>query len=233
MLPTILTEQTHFYKENEELCKPHLNKPYISYSSIDSWFNYPEDFIKQKFAHISLPDGIYAMLGTFVGEAIENGEFGENEYGFTGLENVDLKTLRPEGAEYEKMILIDRGAYVIVGFIDIYTEYGGKCHIRDMKSGGAKKEFKYQLEEYIQTVLYGYGMELQGKVVDKTDVYFIRRTGSHFKPPLNLSEEQFVIPLEYNEQRVKYALDRVDKAVKEIAELYKTYVKIFDNGKKV
>src|SRR4051812_8051264 len=106
-LPGIISENCWFYADNEELCKPHLGKSYISYSSVSSWAEYKDDFIKEKFAKIKLPDGVYAKLGNFVGHAVEHGEFpSENPRGFTGMENLDLIKLRPEGAEYEKMILI-------------------------------------------------------------------------------------------------------------------------------
>lgn len=229
-LPSIISESNWFYKENEDLCKPHLGKPYISYSSVDSWFEYKEDFIKQKFVGISLPEGVYGALGSYAGHALETGEFPtENPYGFTGQENLDLKELRAEGAEYEKMILIDRGSYVIIGFIDRYTETDNKAHVRDQKTGGKDKEKKYQSDDYIQVILYAHAIELTGKEIEKTDVYFIRRTGSHVKPPLHIDKEQFVIPLEYSPERVKFALNKVDKAVKEISDLYTTYVKFFKN----
>ena len=229
LLPTILTEDCWFYKENEELCKPHLNKPYISYSSISSWEDYKDDYIKQKFAKIKLPDGIYGTFGTYTGHALENGCFpDENPHGFTGHENMDLKKLRPEGCEYEKMILIDRGTYVIIGFIDRYSECEEGVHVRDQKTGGSKKEEQYKAEKYIQTVLYAYALELNGKKIAKTDVYFIRRTGSHVKPPLHISTEQFEIPLEYSPARVKYALDKVDRVVGEISDLWKVYTKFFN-----
>jgi hypothetical protein len=227
-LPSTINEDCWFYKDNEELCKPHLGKPYISNSSIDSWENYQEDFIKQKFIGIKLPDGTYAKLGNYVGEAVENGEFGENSYGFTGQENLDLDKLRPKGAEYEKMILIAMGEYVIIGFIDVLHEYEKNIvHVRDMKTGGKKKEDKYSSKDYIQVILYACAIEQMGYEIGKTDVYFIRRTGSHFSPPLNISEEQFVIPLEYSGKRVDYALKKVDKIVKEISLLYGTYKKFF------
>lgn len=227
-LPSKITKDSWFYKDNEELCKPHLGKYYISYSSVESWIGYREDFIKQKFAGIKTPDGLYAQLGNYMGEAVETGTFGDNPSGFTGQENIDLKELRPEGAEYEKMIIIDMGEYVILGFIDVFHEYEKMvAHIRDLKTGGKNKEKKYSSEEYVQVVLYAYAIEQLGYKIGKTDVYFVRRTGSHVNPPLNISEEQFEIPLEYSKERVKFALDRVDKVVKEVSDVYKTYVKVF------
>jgi hypothetical protein len=217
-----------FYNDNEELCKPHLNKPYISYSTVQSWFEYREDFIKEKLAKIPQKHGIYKSLGSYIGEAIENGQFSsENIDGFIGQENLNFDKIRPMNGEYEKMILIDMGEWVIIGFIDIYSENEDGCTVFDVKSGGAKKEDYYKSPEYIQVILYARAMEILGKKIKKTGVYFIRREGSHVRPPLKIGEEQFVIPLEYNEERVKFALDKVEKAVKEISEFKNIFDKFF------
>lgn len=227
-LPSIIKEDSWFYKDNEELCKAHLNKPYISYSSVSSWEDYKDNFIKEKFAKIKLPEGIYGQFGSYAGHALEHGEFpNDNPHGFTGQENMNLIELRPHGCEYEKMILIDRGEYCIIGFIDRYLEIEQGVHIRDQKTGGSKKELSYKDPKYIQVILYAYALELAGKNIAKTDVYFIRRTGSHVNPPLHISDEQFEIPLEYSPERVKYALDKVDRVVREISDLYTTYLKFF------
>lgn len=227
-LPTVLTEKCWFYKDNEELCKPHLGKFYISYSSVDGFLNYIEDFIKQKFVGLKLPDSIYASFGSYVGHALEHGKFpDENPYGFTGQENFNIEAFRPEGAEYERMILIDMGEYVILGFVDRFTESKEGCQIVDLKTGGKNKEKAYQEDDYIQTVLYAHEIESKGKKISSTDILFVRREGSHVNLPLKISEEQFFIPLEYNEKRVKYALAKVDKAVKEISEYWKVYKKYF------
>jgi hypothetical protein len=228
VLPSVISEDNWFYKENEELCKPHLGKPYISYSSISSWEEYREDFIKQKFVGLKLPGGVYAELGNYLGEAVENGKFDEeNPNGFTGQENFDLIE-RPEGAQYERMILIDMGEYVVVGFIDILHEYKkNTVHVRDLKSGGKNKEKTYKSKEYIQVILYALALEREGYKIGKTDVWFVRRTGSHISPPLHISDEQFNIPLPFTKARKEYALAKVDRVVNEISDHYKTYKKFF------
>ena len=55
VLPSVLTENSWFYKLHEEELKPFLGQPYLSYSSAESWESYQEDFIKQKFAGLELP----------------------------------------------------------------------------------------------------------------------------------------------------------------------------------
>ena len=228
-LPTVLTEQSWFYEAHKEQLEPYLNQPYLSYSSQESFLEYTEDFIKQKFAKIKLPDGVYSGMGQYVGTAIENGKFNEdNPHGFIGQENLDLDTLRPEGAEYEKLIIIPREGYFILGFVDIYSESEKGVKIRDVKSGGKGKCDKYRGDDYTQVILYAHSQELMGKKIAETDVYFIRRENSHVRPPLKIGTEQFVIPLEYNAGRVKFALDKMDKAAQGISDLYTTYKKIFE-----
>ena len=226
-LPTILTEDTHFYKKYEKDLKHLLGTPYISYSTMNSWMDlkYRGDFIKQKLLGIKLPSGVYADLGTYLGTAVETGEFPkDNPHGFTGQENVDLEKYRKPGAEYEKIIIIERDGYFIVGFIDIYYENSaGEKHLEDNKTGGKDKESEYKSDDYLQTVLYNYA--LGGEC--KTGVNFFRRTGSHINPPLHLSKEQFYIPIEYNEKRVDTALKKVDKAIKEITEIKNVFDKFF------
>lgn len=226
-LPSKLSKDCWFYVGNEELINPHLGKFYISYSTVSSWEDYRSDFIKQKLAGIKLPDSIYGSFGTWVGTSVEHGEVQANNYGFTGGENIYLIE-RTENDKYERMILIDMGEYCIIGFIDIMREILPKVvQTIDIKTGGAKKEEEYKKESYIQTTLYSKALEDEGYTINASGVWFCRRTGSHIKPPLNLSTEQFYIPLDYNEKRVKYALDKVDRVVKEISEYWKIYSKIF------
>jgi hypothetical protein len=224
-LPSILTEDTHFYKEPyKEQLEPFLGRPYISYSTMGSWADekYRPDFIKQKLAGISLPQGSYAAMGNYVGEAIENGYFSEdNPFGFIGQENLNLNRYRKPGAEYEKLVIIDRGEYVIFGFIDIYYEKNSKKYLQDMKTGGKSKEDDYSSDEYLQTVLYNYALGGDCEI----GVNFIRRENSHVRPPLKISKEQFYIPNTYTEAKVKKILSKFDKAVKEISEIKNVYDK--------
>jgi len=84
------------------------------------------------------------------------------------------------------MILIDRGDYCIIGFIDIMREISPKVvDVFDIKTGGSKKEDGYKKPEYIQVVTYSKALEDEGYTINKTGVWFCRRTNSHIKPPLN------------------------------------------------
>ena len=226
-LISTLSEDTWFYKLHEEELKPHIGKPYLSYSTAGSYLDYTEDFIKQKLVGIDLPSTVYTRLGNFLGEAVENGFWGDNPDNFGGLENIDLDELRPEGAEYEKLVVIDFGEWIFIGFIDRYQKTEDGVEIIDFKSGAMNKKQQYLEEDYTQVMLYAHARESAGDKIKSTGVYFIERVGSHIKPPLCLSKNQEYLPLEYNKKRVKFALDKLDKAVKGISELNTTYQKYF------
>lgn len=226
-LPSKLSTDSWFYEQHKDVLEKHLGKMYISYSTASSWADYREDFIKQKLGKITLPDSVYSKFGNWIGESTEHGFGQPNDYGFAGEENLALIP-RPENAIYERLIVIDFGEWILIGFIDIFVEKEGKiASLVDIKSGGAKKEEIYKEDKYTQVILYAKALEDEGYTIDKTGVWFVRRTGSHIKPPLALSTEQFYIPLEYNQERVKYAFDKLHKAVEEISDIYTTYQKIF------
>ena len=230
-LVSTLTEDSWFYKEEryQEQLKPHLGKPYVSYSTIESWEEYREDFIKEKLVGLPQPFGIYKTFGSYLGTAFEEGKFPEdNPHGFIGQENLDLSKYRNDASEYEKLIIIDRGEFIIIGFIDKFERLeDGSVHILDLKSGGAKKEDKYASEDYIQVPLYAHALEVMGEKIGRTDVLFVRRESSHYKPPLRVGKEQFYIPVNYNKAKVDKALKKVDRVVKEISEIKTTFDKFF------
>ncbi len=230
-LTSILTEDTWFYKDEKyrEQLKQFLGKPYISYSTIESYNEYFEGFVKEKLVGLPQPFGIYKEFGSYLGTAYENGNYDhDNPYGFIGQENFDLSEYRSDSAEYEKLVVIDRGDYIIIGFIDKFERLeDGTVWVNDLKTGGSNKEDKYAGEDYHQVNLYAHGLEQVGNQIGRTDVLFVRRESSHYKPPLKISKEKFYIPVDYNEKRVKKALDKVEKTVKEISELKTTYDKFF------
>lgn len=233
-LPTKLTEETWFYKDHKEVLEPHLGKFYISYSTQESYNNYFEDFIKKKFAKIELPSSIYAELGNYLGTAVETGEFPkENPNDFQGKENIDLNNIRKEGAEYERLVVIDFEDFIFVGFIDVFHEDEKLgCTVVDLKTGGSKKEETYESDNYKQTDLYAFALEEEGKKIRQTGVYFVRRKGSHVNPPLKIDKEQFFIDRKYTRGKGRKAVNHLKKSVKEISQLYTTYQKIFGDERK-
>lgn len=233
-LTSKLTEDTWFYKEEryQEQLKPFLGKPYISYSTMESWEEYTEDFIKEKLVGLPQPFGIYKEFGSYLGTAYEIGKFPEqNQFGFIGQENLDLSKYRNDNAEYEKLIIIDRGDYIIIGFIDKFERLeDSSVWVNDLKSGGAKKEEKYASDDYTQVPLYAHALEVNGEKIGRTDVLFVRREASHVKPPLKIGKEQFYIPVSYTKEKIDKALSKVDRVVKEITEIKNVYDKYFKNN---
>lgn len=200
-------------------------KPRVSYSQVTSWIDYRPDYIKQYFANISLDAGCYANFGTKVGEARETGDYS----GFTPQEQEFLKTIpRHEKCVYEREINLDFGDFILLGYID---EFINDNEVVDNKSGSKGKQALYTSEDYIQTVLYTKALLNEGYDVKKMGVNFFLRGGSHFKPPLHLTGHYEYIPLEYNEERWKFAENKVRKTVSQISESFKIYKKYFYSEK--
>jgi hypothetical protein len=222
-----ITKDSWFYEEHKEELEQHLGKWYVSYSTAGSFLEYTEDFVKQKLIGEPNKGSVYTRLGNFTGTALETGEWPkDNPDGFIGMENVDLVKLRDPGAEYEKLVLLDFGEWIFLGFIDKYLKESDGVSITDLKTGALSKMSFYESEDYTQVILYAHARELAGDVIKKTGVYFIERVGSHINPPLKLTEVQHYIPLEYNKERIEYAINKLKKAVEGIASIKSTYNKL-------
>lgn len=196
-------------------------KPRISYSQVGSWNDYRPDYIKQYFAGIKLESGCYADFGTKVGTARETGDYSE----FTLDEQKVLESVpRIKNCVYEREINLDFGDFILLGYID---EFIDNEEVNDNKTGGKGKQSLYRSEDYIQTVLYKKALIDEGYEIKKTGVNFFERGGSHFKPPLKLTGHYEYIPIEYSEDRWKYAEAKVRKAVSEISDSYRIYKKYF------
>lgn len=229
-LPSILTEDTWFYKQPEyqKMLKKHLGKYYVSYSTASGVDEYFPDFVKNKLIGLPNKGSVYTRLGNFLGEAVEKGYFSEeNPDGFEGMENIDLEVLRVEGAEYERLIVVDFGEWILIGFIDRYVETEDGVVITDFKTGAKNKKKQYLDPSYTQVMLYANAVENEGKTIADTNVYFIEREGSHIKPPLRLTSNQETLPLEYSDDRVKYALNKLVDNVKKISKYKNVYDKYF------
>lgn len=222
-----ITEDSWFYEEHKDELEQHLGKWYVSYSTAGSFLEYQEDFVKQKLMGEPNKGSVYTRLGNFTGTALETGEWPkDNPDGFIGMENVDLVKLREPGAEYEKLVVLDFGAWIFLGFIDKYLKTDDGVDVTDLKTGALSKMDFYKSAEYTQVMLYAHAREIAGDKIRNTGVYFIERVGSHINPPLQLTKNQFYIPLEYTKERVEYAIKKLEKAVEGIASIKETFDKI-------
>lgn len=227
--------------------------PQMSYSAYTSWTNpkYIGEFIAQKFLGISLPSGIFADYGTACGEFIElNGEMPTDPDSIRCrelLSESDIKYLklveRPEDSEFEREILLNRGKYCVIGYIDRCTTLADlKLHVRDYKTGSTAKAAEYGSLKYQQTNLYAYALESEGEEVAQCDVELLHRKGNTVDPDshnrLRLVGTSEIIDTPYTKERAEKFLKEMDKVAQEIADYaffmnkyfgYE-YVKLEENG---
>jgi hypothetical protein len=171
---------------------------------------------------IKLPSSPYAEFGTSIGVARETGDY--------SIFNIETKEIldniaRQDDCIYEREILLDMGEFVVQGFIDELTPTSTEQEyvIVDNKTGGKGKDADYKSKDYLQTVIYRMALEQEGVKVVDTQIRFFLRLGSHFKPPLRLDGTVFMIPIEYNEERVEYAKAKLRRIASEISELYEVF----------
>ena len=229
-LPSVLTEKTHFYKEHEKELKKYLGWKYVSYSTLTSVDEYEEDFIKNKFLGIKSEGSIYTTAGTIIGSILELGKLPKNIPSEIKIaDDFNIKQIRNPKAEFEKLTILELADDIIlIGFCDmVETNEDGSLTITDLKTGAENKKPYYSSEKYYQLVIYAYSLIKMGYDVRNIKVEFVLRTGSHVKPPLLLNNDFTRIDLEYNEERVIYALDKVHKSIGKINSLYTTYQKLF------
>lgn len=208
----------------------HVGKPKLSYSAYNS-FNeeaYKGEFFANYFLGIRGEGNIFTEYGGKCGVLFEtNTETSD-------LSDFDVETIRsierPENALYEVEIVVDRGTYVIQGFIDReYLDVEGNLVIDDLKTGAIKsKKAFYGGDEYQQTTLYSYQRELEGEHIAYSGVILLDRKGNgQEKYPLRLTGEIERIPTPYSKKRAEDFLKSFDKTAKKIEEYHKVYKKYF------
>lgn len=220
----------------------HLNgSEKISYSQLTSFTHpdYNKDYIKQYFAGITLPDGIFAKYGSCVGTTIEAIGKKEELPKYDMLSETDLEVIKkldyPENSIYEDYIVVDLGEVdgsrlVIEGYIDrsIYLP-DNEIIIEDFKTGSiAKKKEEYASDKYNQTRLYSYQKENEGYKISDTRVLMLDRAGNGSpKSPIRLTGKTEFVPTPYVRAETEMWLESVKKTAIEISDLYQTYLKYF------
>lgn len=230
------------YEDKSGKYPQHLNKPKLSYSQLTSWKDpqYKPDYIKQYFAGIILPSGIYAEYGSACGTLIEgigtNDMSCHNEYKHL-LSEEDRNILKngidyESNMKYEDLIVLDCGDFVIEGFTDrtiYHTPH--QISIGDFKTGSiAKKKSFYASKDYMQTKLYSYAKEQEGCEIVDCGVFMLDRAGNNSpKSPIRLTGKIEYVPTPYDRKEVEGWLQTVKKTAKEISDSYKVYLKYFGN----
>ena len=207
----------------------HVGKPKISYSQYTSWTDplYKNDYIRSYFMGEKQEPGIYAKFGSACGKYLETEEVDE-----TWLSEDDVMILRklsrPLDAKYEGEIVIDRGWYVIQGFIDQEYKVDGKLYIKDLKTGNIKTKVPfYSSDKYQQTTIYTYGRLQENFDIEYSGVILLGRKGDGDRwGNLRLSGEIKEIPTPYSNERAKKALINIDVAAIEISNAYELFLKL-------
>jgi hypothetical protein len=206
----------------------HVGKPKLSYSAYNSFCeeNYKGEFFANYFLGIRSEGNIFTEYGSKCGEYLEKLEKSDlSEFDISVLEKLE----RPENARYEVEIVIDRGSYVIQGFIDQEFMVPDGLVIKDLKTGAIDKKAKdYASGDYQQTTLYAYQRESEGENVAYSGVMLLDRKGNgQEKYPLRLTGEIADIPTPYSKDRAEEFLKKFDKVAKQIEEYHKVYKKYF------
>ena len=208
----------------------HKGKPKLSYSQYTSFIEpkYNLDYRAHYFAHGPRSSNAFADFGGECGVWLETsgGEVGSM------LSENDIKILskveRHPDARYEVEIVIDRGWYVIQGFIDYEVILEKGLTLKDYKTGAiAKKADFYGSNEYQQTTLYAYQRELEGEKIEYSGVTLLDRKGNPFQDiPLALTGEIEEIETPYSKERAEEFLQKVDKVAEQISFAYQIFLKL-------
>lgn len=232
-IPRTFSESAWIRCGSKEEWRQHIGKPSVSYSMINSFESYNKEWIKRYCFGIQEDIGIFAKFGTAVGEAVETcGGKIDTEWLDEDTQDHLAKVYYGDEYQYERPILfiieVNGVEVVMYGFIDVYGD--SPDIVCDIKTGSIKnKTAFYAGEEYMQTKLYSYSLDLEGINVTDTYVLLLDRKGNGRKGhPLRLTGESLKIPTPYVRGEVEdYIENKMKKTILNISDFYKTYKKIF------
>ena len=218
----------------------HKNKQKISYSQLNSFKDYKEQYIQGYFLGNSSESGMFAFFGNLVGTYFSDGEKHEK------LSESDMKTidslLKHKTSKYESEIVIDLEPFglkgcVLQGFSDHEYDDDLFRYIEDLKTGASKSmQEKYgDMKKYYQTRMYAYQRENEGFKIGGCQVNHLDRKGNNFivgdKNCLRLTGQIDYIHTPYKREDVEdYLRNSVVPVCKEISEYFKVYEKYFKNN---
>jgi len=230
MANTKLLDLPKIYENEGGKYPQHTGKPKLSYSAYTSFCEaaYRGDFFANYFLGIRSEGNIFTEYGSKCGKLFET------DTDSSDLSDFDVSVIRdierPPNALYEVEIVVDRGSYVIQGYIDReYLDIEGNLVISDLKTGSIEKKAKdYASQDYQQTTLYAYQRELEGEHIIYSGVILLDRKGNgQEKYPLRLTGEIEWIPTPYSKKRAELFLSKFDATAKKIEEYHKIYKKYF------
>lgn len=215
----------------------HKNKQKISYSQLNSFKDYKEQYIQGYFLGNSSESGMFAFFGNLVGTYFSDGEKNEN-LSVSDMETIDT-LLKHESSKYESEIVIDLEPFglkdcVLQGFSDHEYDDDIFRYIEDLKTGASKSmQEKYgDMKKYYQTRMYAYQRENEGFKIGGCQVNHLDRKGNNLiigdKNCLRLTGQIDYIHTPYKREDVEdYLKNSVVPVCKEIAEYYSVYQRFF------
>lgn len=227
------------YKEREdnpvpERFKKYIGRPAMSYSTYTAFEEegYRGEWLGNKFLNTPKEDTIFTLFGSSVGN------YQETKKPQPYLTSFDMSVLDKENpanpqAEYEREVVIDRGSYILYGFIDRLIGVEKKVvDLVDFKTGAIDKKAKdYESDNYNQTTMYCYGLEEEGFIINSSGVILFDRKGNTLeegnKNVLRLTGDIKYINTPYSRERAEKFLLKVDETAKKIEEYFKVYNKYF------
>lgn len=210
-----------------------VGRPKLSYSFYNSFLEegYAGELFGTKFLGEEREGNVFTEYGSAVGEYLERRQQSEL------LSDFDISVLEKENPAdqtclYEYEIVVDRGSYVIQGFIDKLKRVGKKSIVIDYKTGAIDKKAKeYANIKYQQTTLYAYSEDLEGQEVEYSGVVLFDRRGNvlekESKNNLRLTGEIEHVPTPYTRERAEKFLEKFDKTAIEIEEYWRVFNKYF------
>ena len=218
----------------------HKGKQKISYSQLNSFKDYKEQYIQGYFLGLPSESGMFAFFGSLVGTYFENGEKNENLSTFD-MQTID-KLVKHSSSQFEAEVVIDLEPFglkdcVLQGFSDMEYDDSDLRFIEDLKTGASKSmQEKYgDMKKYYQTRLYAYQRENEGFKIGGCRVNHLDRKGNNLqigdKNCLKLTGQIDYIETLYRREDVeKYLREVVVPTCIDISEYYSVYNKYF--GKK-
>jgi hypothetical protein len=196
--------------------KDKFGNSYLSYSQISLFLKDKEQYKKQYILKEPFVGNEYTDFGLKVGKALETGNFELfNKHEKSTLSKVTRLDL------FERKTILNYNNFYIIGFID--TCDNDLTEIIDYKTGGKKKEFEYQKDDYTQLLYYALSLRQEtGITPKKASVEFIRREGNLYKNQMLKvgKEEPIKIEVDISENRLKKVYWETIEIAKNISEFY-------------
>jgi hypothetical protein len=196
--------------------KDKCGNSYLSYSQISLFLKDKDEYRKQYIIREPFVGNKYIDFGVKVGKALQENDFSK----FNEKESDILKKVTRLDI-FERKTILRYDNFYVIGFID--TIDNKLTRIIDYKTGGKKKEFEYQKDNYNQLCYYALSIRQETGITPYfASVEFIRRESNlyqdqHLKVAI---EEPIKIECDISEKRLKKVYWETIKIANEISEFY-------------